>query len=76
MGFRSDTRSGILWCHPLPCDASAAVIDINVNYDHMRMDTGTKNKNRKWLVLRNAHKENKKAKRECLFTLFWVLNYR
>ena len=31
---------------------------------------------RKWLVLRNAHKDNKRAKGELLITLFYFLNYR
>ena len=41
-GFRGDTRSGILWCHPSSCDASAAVTDLVKNYVQMRMETKKK----------------------------------
>ena len=40
--FLGDTRSGVLWCHTLSCDASAAVTDLRENYVQMRM--GTKKK--------------------------------
>ena len=43
-GFRGDTRSGILWCHPLSCDASAAVTNLGENYVRMRMKTIKKKK--------------------------------
>ena len=35
--FRGDTQSGISWCHPLPCNASAAVTDLSKNYVQMQM---------------------------------------
>ena len=35
-GFRKDTRSGVLWCHALPCDGSAAVTDLSETYFQMR----------------------------------------
>ena len=40
--FRKDTRSGVSWCHPLPCDAFAAVTDLSKNYVQMRMETKKK----------------------------------
>ena len=41
-GFRGDTRSGVSWCHLLPCDASAAVTDLGESYVQMRMQTKKK----------------------------------
>ena len=42
VGLCRDSGRGILWCHQLSCDASAAVTDLGENYVQMRMETKTR----------------------------------
>ena len=61
--FRSDTRSGVSLCHPLPCDASAAVTDLCPNYVQMRTETKKKVSYRKLAEPSVRMRVEKKKKR-------------
>ena len=44
--FRGVTRNGVSWCHPLPCDASAAVTDFGKHFVQIQIETKKKDLHR------------------------------